>query len=229
MTLRFAIAISTVTLIIANAHPSVAQESGSQVPRTRSGFPMFQTPPAGQEDVYDGYQQGFGFVPNVAKIAAGSEALSRSVVDLQSNLSRHAVLSATEVNLVQMTIAVENQCEYCTAGHTMGGKMKLNTPDSILEGVRQRTILTDPKLNALRNFAIVVYAKRGEITPRDLQKFLDAGYRREHALDVIACIAAKVLTNYTNSLAKTPVDEGLLPLAKSLPFFEENAVPPVSQ
>ena len=123
--------------------------------------------------------------------------------------------------MVQMAIAVENKCEYCTAGHTMAGKAFFKTPMDVMQSVRKRKVLNEPKLNSLRNFAILVYAKKGEVGENELQAFLDAGYSRAQALDVVTCVAAKVMSNYTNSLAKTPIDEPLQPLAADLPFAEK--------
>ena len=100
----------------------------------------------------------------------------------------------------------------------MAGQAFFKTPMDVMQGVRSRKVLDNPKLNALRNFAIVVYGKRGEVNSEELDKFLKAGYTRDQALDVVTCVAAKVMSNYTNSLAKTPIDEPLEPLAQGLNF-----------
>ena len=185
---------------------------------TPSGFQLHQQAPAGSDDIYEFYETNFGFVPNLAKVMASSPSLLRSYVDVQNNLKASGNLNQAEINVVQMAIAVENKCEYCTAGHTMAGKMFFKTPMDVMQQVRMRQAMSEPKLNALRNFAILVYSKRGEVSPTDFQQFLDAGYSRAQALDVVACVAAKVMSNYTNSLAKTPIDAPLLPLAEGLPF-----------
>ncbi|MEL6110058.1 MAG: carboxymuconolactone decarboxylase family protein [Planctomycetota bacterium] len=196
----------------------VAFAENPTVTLTSSGFKLHQQPPAGVEDVYEFYETNFGFVPNLAKAMANSPSLLRSYVDVQNHLKASANLNQAEINVVQMAIAVENKCEYCTAGHTMAGKMFFKTPMDVMEQVRMRKAMNEPKLNSLRNFAILVYSKRGEVSPTDFQQFLDAGYTRAQALDVVACVAAKVMSNYTNSLAKTPIDAPLLPLAEGLPF-----------
>lgn len=203
------LAAASLSALIASAQPPAM---------TPSGFTVHNTPPAGVEDVYEYGVANFGFVPNLQKVMAGSPALLRSYVDTQKRIKESARLSPAEVNVVQMAIAVENECEYCTAGHTMAGKEFFKTPAEHMEAVRTRAGMSDPKLNALRAFAIQTYASRGEVSPTDLKAFLDAGYTREHALDVVACIGAKVMSNYTNSLAKTPLDAPLVPLAEGLPF-----------
>ena len=186
--------------------------------QTQTGFALHEKAPQGLEDVYAFYETNFGFVPNLAKVMASSPSLMRSYVDTQNHLKNTGSLNQAEINVVQMAIAVENKCEYCTAGHTMAGKMFFKTPMEVMEEVRMRKVMQEPKLNALRNFAILVYSKKGEISPTEFKNFLDAGYTRSQALDVVTCVAAKVMSNYTNSLAKTPIDEPLVPLAEGLPF-----------
>lgn len=210
--LVLALAVGSSSTALAQTPPTPASAS------TPTGFAVHAQAPQGLDDIYEFYGTNYGFVPNLAKVMSGSPALMRSYLDTQNNLKDSGKLSPAEINVVQMAIAVENKCEYCTAGHTMAGKSFFKTPMEHMESVRMRRALKEPKLNALRNFAILVYAKKGEVTPAEFSGFLAAGYTRAQALDVVACVAAKVMSNYTNSLAKTPIDPPLQPLAKGLPF-----------
>ena len=49
--------------------------------------------------------------------------------------------------------------------------------------------------------------KRGEVSEEDLQRFFSAGYTKRHVLDVILVLSQKVISNYVNHMAQTPVDE----------------------
>jgi alkylhydroperoxidase family enzyme len=44
------------------------------------------------------------------------------------------------------------------------------------------------------------------VTDDDVQAFLDAGYTKQQILEVILGLAHKIISNYTNHVAKTPVD-----------------------
>jgi alkylhydroperoxidase family enzyme len=48
--------------------------------------------------------------------------------------------------------------------------------------------------------------KRGLVDDRDVDKFMAAGFRKEHALEVIAVVAASTITNYTASVTKPPLE-----------------------
>ena len=67
-------------------------------------------------------------------------------------------------------------------------------------------ILADAKLEALRQFAIVINETRGWPQESDVQAFFDAGYAQQHVLEVIMGIAPKVLSNYTNHIAETDLE-----------------------
>ncbi len=46
-----------------------------------------------------------------------------------------------------------------------------------------------------------------------LQRFLDAGYDRRQALEVLTGLATKLLSNFTNALAHTDLDAPVEPFA----------------
>ena len=58
--------------------------------------------------------------------------------------------------------------------------------------------------------------------------FLSASFTCAQALDVVACIAAKVMSNYANQIALTPIDDEFAPLAEGLPYREERSTKPAA-
>jgi len=52
-----------------------------------------------------------------------------------------------------------------------------------------------------------VVTSRGFVDEEDLQAFIDAGYSKQNVLEVNLIIALKTISNYTNHLADTPLDE----------------------
>ena len=59
----------------------------------------------------------------------------------------------------------------------------------------------------MRTFTLAVTRKRGEVSSEDLNAFYEAGYERRHVLEVILILSQKVMSNYVNHIAETPVDE----------------------
>ena len=193
---------------------------------TERGFPIHtqETAPEQTKEVLDWYQENFQMVPYLAGVMAESPALSRSYWELQKSLMSFGSLSPAENNIIQMSIAFENKCQYCVAGHTMAGRTFFNSTDAQLKALRSGSPLDDTKLETLRTFAISVYKSKGRVSDAELRAFYNAGYSKQQALDVVANIASKVMSNYANQMARTPVDEPFKPLTEGLPFREDRKV-----
>ena len=63
------------------------------------------------------------------------------------------------------------------------------------------------RLEALRTFTLRVVRDRGVVDDANVQTFLDAGFTKRQVLEVLVGISQKVMSNYTNHLANTPLDE----------------------
>jgi len=201
--------------------PSTHREAATKM--TERGFAIHTraSADAKTDASFQFYEDTIKFVPNLGGVMAESPVLMNSYLALQQNLQAYGALTPPENNIVQMSIAMENECQYCVAGHTLAGKIFFKSPDEQLEALRKKAALSEPKLNALRDFGLQVYASKGRISDKELKNFLDAGYSRAQALDVVANIAAKVMSNYTNQLARTPLDPQAADFAEGLPFAEE--------
>lgn len=81
------------------------------------------------------------------------------------------------------------------------------------------TPLADAKLEALRVFAEKVNLSRSWPEESDVQALLDAGYTTATVLEVILGTSLKVLSNYTNHVAATPVDKGFAANSWSTPVL----------
>jgi alkylhydroperoxidase family enzyme len=80
-------------------------------------------------------------------------------------------------------------------------------PDAVTASIRDGAFIPDTKLSALSNFAQLMVTKRGLPDHADLEAFLSAGYEEKAILDIILAIAVKTISNYTNHIFHTEVDE----------------------
>jgi hypothetical protein len=48
--------------------------------------------------------------------------------------------------------------------------------------------------------------KRGRLDDQDVDRFIAAGFGKDHALEVIGIVAASTITNYTGSITKPPLE-----------------------
>ena len=115
-------------------------------------------------------------------------------------------LSDEEKTVVWQAVNVVQDCHYCVPAHTGIAKM-MKVDDAITEALRNETALPTAKLEALRTFTLLVVRNRGFVEDTDTQAFLDAGFSRANILEVILGVSQKVMSNYTNHFAQTPVDK----------------------
>lgn len=110
-----------------------------------------------------------------------------------------------ELTVVWQSVNVEHACHYCVPAHTaIAEGMKVD--DAITDALRNETALPNARLEALRSFTLNVVRNRGNVDEAAVQAFLDAGFTKRHILEVVLGVAQKVMSNYTNHLAQTPVD-----------------------
>lgn len=83
----------------------------------------------------------------------------------------------------------------------------MTVDDSITEAPRNETPLPTAKLEALRTFTLAMIRDRGFVFDAETQAFLDAGFTETNVLETILGAAQKLMSNYTNHFARTPVDQ----------------------
>lgn len=172
------------------------------------------TAPAQSKAILEGAQKSMGFVPNMFGVLAASPAALEAYTSLATLQDQKTDFSETERQVLFLSISAHNTCEYCVAAHSAISKGK-KVDDSVVEAVRRGTQLADPKLEALRTFATTVVDKRGFPGDAALEAFRAAGYEDRHVLEVILAVAFKTISNFTNHVAGTPLDDAFQPVAWS--------------
>ena len=89
--------------------------------------------------------------------------------------------------------------------------------DDVIEALREGKPVPDTKLQALRQCTRQLIDNKGHIGDDQLSEFIKSGYTKRQALEVLTGIATKTLSNFTNALAHTELDEPVKPFAWSHP------------
>ena len=147
----------------------------------------------------------FGMVPNLHAVMAESPQLLEAYQHLH-DLFQKTAFDKDELTVVWQTINVENECHYCVPAHT-GIAKAMGVDDAITDALRDGSSLPNTRLEALRDFTLKVVRNRGNLDDTSVNAFLAAGFTQRHILDVILGYAQKILSNYTNHFAQTPVDK----------------------
>ena len=75
-----------------------------------------------------------------------------------------------------------------------------------VKAAKEGTPIADPKVEAIRQFAIELVNTRGHVSEEGRAAFLAGGNTKEQAMEVILVVALKQLQNHVNEIAKTPID-----------------------
>lgn len=151
-------------------------------------------------------EKGMGRVPNLLGIMAASPAALEGYLTLSGLFNGKAQFTPAEAHVVLQTINRENGCDYCMSAHavmSVGAQAVSADIDGLL---RAGKTLPDRRLEALRVLTAALVSKRGWVETSDLDAFLAAGFTQAHVLGVILGIGLKVISNYTNHVAQTPLD-----------------------
>ena len=170
-----------------------------------SRFPIHtaETAPAAKALIQDA-EKAFGFLPNLLGTMAEAPALLEGYMTLAGIFDK-TDLSATERQIVLMVNNRLNGCTYCMAAHSGIAKAQ-GVPEDVIGSLRDGAELSDPKLEALRVFATKINESRGWPEQSDIEALLAAGYTNRTVFEVVLGTALKVMSNYTNHIAGTPLD-----------------------
>lgn len=154
----------------------------------------------------------FGMLPNLHAVMAEAPTLLKGYQVLHE-LFQNTSFNAEELTVVWQSINVEHDCHYCVPAHSaIAASMKVD--QGIVDALVNKTPLADAKLETLRETTLAMTRERGVISDEQIEKFFAAGYGQQQQLEIIVGLSQKVMSNYTNHLANTPVDEPFKKFAK---------------
>jgi len=168
----------------------------------------FDTAPAASKPLIKKAEQKWNFIPNLLAVMAESPAVLESYLTL-GTLYDKTSFSVTERQLILLSINRYRNCCYCLAAHGTIAKMQ-NISADLVNAVYYKQPFTDEKLDALRTFTLTVLEQQGWVKQPELNAFYQAGYSKQHVLEVVLAISLKTLSNFINHINDTPIDSEFL-------------------
>lgn len=145
-----------------------------------------------------------GMVPNMMRTMGNSSAVLDGYLGLSGALS-HGTLGAKVGELIAMTVAEANACDYCLSAHSFIGE-KLANIDVASIALAREGKSNQAKIQAALTFALALVNKRGSVSDADLKAVKEAGYTEGEVGEIIAHVALNIFTNYLNKTANTHID-----------------------
>jgi uncharacterized peroxidase-related enzyme len=144
-----------------------------------------------------------GMIPNMMKTMANSPNVLDAYMGFAGPLASASIDNALQQQLA-VFVSQQNQCDYCLSAHTVLAKAAGLTELQIA-AVRQGHGTTSQATAALA-FAKRLLDAKGHVTDRDMAALRSADFSDAQIVEIIACVALTVFTNYFNVATADEID-----------------------
>ena len=171
-----------------------------------------ESAPENSRDQLKAVEAKFGKVLNIHGEMAHSPVVLQSYVALQSVISDYGSVDTPTREAIALAVGNVDDCSYCQAAHTGGGKAAGLSDDEMV-AIRRGRVDFDPKLAALLALAREYTEDVGSVQDTTWQSALDAGWTQEQVTELSVHVTLNLFTNYFNHFVRTELD---LPAAPAL-------------
>lgn len=178
---------------------------------TRIPVHTVDSAPEASRDSLKGLEAKFGKVLNIHGAMAHSPVVLDAYASLQHSITELGTFDGRTREAIALTVAAIDQCSYCQAAHTAGGKAAGLSEADTLDA--RRATSSDPKLAALLTLVKEQMTDLGNVSDAAWQAALDAGWTDAQLAESTVVVALNVFTNFFNHTVRTELD---LPAAAAL-------------
>ncbi len=171
------------------------------MPRTQAANP--EQASGKLAEMFEGINNKLGKVPNIFKHMGASPAVLEAYLNF-SGAAAGTSLDAKIKEQIALIVAQENNCDYCLAAHTAIGKGAGLTEEQTIAARKGEG--TDPKAQALINFAKSVVENKANINDAAITTLKDAGVNDQEIVESVLVICQNIFTNYFNHIVDPEVD-----------------------
>ncbi len=168
--------------------------------------------PENSRDQLKALEAKFGKVLNIHGEMAHSPVVLQSYIAIQQVIADYGSFDARTREAIALAVGNVDDCSYCQAAHTGGGKAAGLSDDEMV-AIRRGTVDFDPKLAALLPLAREYTRNVGSVQDAIWQSALDAGWTDEQLTELSVHVTLNLFTNYFNHFVETDLD---LPAAPPL-------------
>lgn len=159
------------------------------------------------KEVLDKALKQVGFIPNMYANMVNAPAVLDTYLLGYKQFREESGLTTAEQEVVFLAISYENGCGYCMGAHSFIADKMSKVPTPVTDAIRTGAKVPEARLAALEEFTKVMVSKRGLPSKADVATFLEVGFTERQILYVVLAISVKTLSNYSNHLFHTPLDQ----------------------
>lgn len=158
-------------------------------------------------EILENTKKGLGFVPNMYVKMGANTALLDAYTYSYKSFRENSGFTSVEQEVIFLSVAYENNCEYCMAAHSFVADMMTKVPVEVTNAIRNGGVIPETKLAALSKLTRLLTVNRGVVSVTEISEFLDAGYTESAVLGIIVGIGVKTLSNYSNHNTNPEIDQ----------------------
>ena len=117
-----------------------------------------------------------GFVPNMYKKLAHNSALLDAHTYSYASFRVNAGFTPVEQEVILLSVAYVNNCEYCMAAHSFAADNMSKVPTEVTNAIRNGEPIPDSKLSVLSETTKILEERRGQMSGTEIQDIISAGY-----------------------------------------------------
>ena len=156
------------------------------------------------KELFNAIQGKLGMVPNMMRTMGNSPAALNGYLSFSGALGESAI-GPKLGELIALTVANANSCDYCNATHTyIGGNLLKIDSDSI--DLAKEGKSKDPQTEAALAFSRTLIAKKGNVSAQDIDSLKKAGFTEGMITEIIAHTGLNIFTNYFNNAVGIALD-----------------------
>jgi len=159
------------------------------------------------KELFDQAKATVGMVPNMYANMANVPELFDTYAFGYAQFRAAGIFNSQEQEVIFLAISQANHCEYCMGAHSMIADKMSGVPADVLQAIREQKNIPDPKLAALDTFVHIMVTTAGNPDKSDIAAFREAGYDDKAMMGIVLAISVKVISNYSNHLFATPLDD----------------------
>lgn len=157
-----------------------------------------------------------GFIPNLIGVLANKEQFLTYYVE-NSKLNASLSLTPIEKEIIQLTVAHYNGCEFCVAGHSNLARKIAKMPENLLNYIlneeNNNSEEIEEKYKVLYKITILLLETKGNLRRlTNVDFYLNQFYKYYDKLvliEILLGISLATFTNYVNNLNRTEINEEL--------------------
>ncbi len=156
------------------------------------------------KELFNSVQSKLGMVPNMMRTMGNSPAVLKGYLAFSGALGESSI-GAKMGELIALTVANVNGCNYCNAAHSFIGEKLVGIDLATIHSAREGNAV-DTKTQAALSFAKTLVLKKGKVSEADIDLLKNVLFSDGEIAEIVAHTALNIFTNYFNNAMNVTVD-----------------------